>query len=236
MKNRFLVMAVVSALLAVIILPSAGNAATSDTSEFSASVDAGVFSLVASGDFTAGITLSGVGQVPVVATDSAWSATSADDFVTIIDSDDTDGFHVNLHMISSASSDGDFSYTGSATGQADIPVGNFRYIANISATGDTTVAPIFGDDDSTAYTWSIITGSSTAAASTSATAYKWTTTVANGNSQTAVGATPSEYFTSTMNVPVKGTLRIDKFILSVPAFSSEGAYTSTLQITAVAGN
>ncbi len=225
MKNKFLTMAVASALFAVVVLPSA---MADETPTVTTSIGTGTFSLQGQNAWDGSdISLTGLSAPPTADTDVTFDAGATDNFI-LTDFDATAGATVQLAM-----SDSNWTYAGSTSQAADyITAEDMDVIANYNGSAvDPTIAT-----DSSSATFNILTASTASTAqSSSSYAFHPDFSSATQNNAKELSTTAFSYFESDASAPYKGEMRIDRLELTIPAFAGVGDYSNVLYVTAVAG-
>lgn len=222
MKNKFLAMAVVSALVAVSVLPSAFADVT--PIPVSADIEPGTYGVTAHGDFSAAIEMNGLTTPPLADTIVSATFVNDTDYFKAWDATATDGMRVQMKLSSSEA--GKFVYTGDSVAQADLAVTEFKWCPKTDA-GACTGTYTEGADTGYSISW---ISDETAADGEDADMYSLTldgTTYATGTNSAF------NYFTSIASVPMAVHLNMDKITLNLPAGSNAGTYASTWVVTAV---
>lgn len=221
MKNKFLLMAVISALAALVIVPST-MAATGDETDVSASITSGEFLLTAHGAFAESSI--GLGSAPrsinaqTVSAVQDFSATSLNYF-RLLDYVADGGANVSVAL------NKDFEYSGTASASFDISGTNLDIIPFFD--GGSPVAPTCADDWSTSCQLMTASSSSQVAATDFTFAAEYSTGVAP-----AVTGTTADYVTTDTPYPYVLRFGMEKLKLTIPADAVNGTYNSTLYILA----
>jgi len=218
-------MAVISAMVAVFVLPSAFADVT--PIEVSADIGGGTYGVTAHGQFAAPIAMNSLAQPPLA--DTYVSATFAydTDYFKAYDSTATDGMRVQMKL--SSSDAGKFVYTGSSDAQGNLDTNLFSWCTKLAA------GECGGDYDEGADTGYSISWISSETASAAEDAGVYALTLDGGTYATGTN-TAFNYFTSTATVPMAVKLNLGRIKLSMPAGSNAGTYTSTWVVTAVDGS
>jgi hypothetical protein len=117
MRDRYLLMAFISLMIVVNLIPFA----TFDL-DISAAGDSSI-SIVGFGALSSGFSLTGVSQPQPFEQSSTWTWSSTSDYLSFRDSSSTAGFRIDLFL--SSSDLGKFVYTGNSDKQENISVENF---------------------------------------------------------------------------------------------------------------
>lgn len=242
MKNKFLVMAVVFSMLSLLILPAAFSATTTTQPEISGEVTTGTLTLTAVGDYAAStINLDTLDQTELITTITASYTSEASgagrDVLEVFDGTDVPGYTLNVKMDSSATTPGDFDYSGTAgTTTYDIPVSNFSICADNEAAADFGVQSVTADNITGSYTQTLIKGSSAVAArSASLYSFSGSFTSAGNDYCLTMSDANQKYASSGATGVNKSVYQLRKLRLDVPGGSPGGFYKSTLLITLVDG-
>ena len=218
-------MAVLSALSAVIVLPSVF---ADQSIDLSAAIGSGALTITAHGDFTSAIALNSLSNPPL--SDTVVSATTdySTDYFKLTDSTSTDGSKLRIKMSSSDS--GNFIYSGSSDLQGNITVSNFIFGPKLS--GGDYIAPTIGlNATDTGY----IIASETAASAEVPGLYAFDTTYGVTPYTKSLAGTYHDFMISSATAPYAMQVGISKLALTVPAGSNAGSYTSTIVVTYVDG-
>ncbi len=231
MKNKFLLMGVVTALFAVIVLPSAFATET----DVNASVGSGALTLTAEGDFAAPLTFTALETPPVTDQTLTITKAAATNYFAFGDSDDTNGGSVQMYLDSNAAGelqcqesvpgsdvDGNFVYTGNSSAQECLSFANLTFYPDNALT-----APTVGQ---TATDNAYYIAASTTNIGTAVTEGSFNADFADGK-QAATASAAYQYFSHTSATPIWVQLSLEQLDLLVPAGSNTGSYASTLTLT-----
>lgn len=230
MKNKFLLLAVVSALFAIVVIPSAF--ATEQDTDIVTQIESGSFTLTAHGVFSTGqVTLSNITPPVVDTTYSVTTVCNDTDYFKLTDYSANQGARINLALSSSAA--GAFVYSGNASATLNnIPVANLKFVPNDGFAPAKAV-------DAGNRTVNIISASTTDSEEDTSlvdfhTDYSAGVFDRVASNDTA-GGSGSYYFMHIMDAPGLMNVCLEKFKLLVPGGSNAGTYTTTLYVIAVDG-
>ena len=181
----------------------------------------GGVSITKSGEWNNDLTMSQA-YLSVLSTENQtthWSR-DTDDYISFADDTTTDGFYITIDFT-------DFIYSGASQSQTDIPATNYEIIANYDS--DTAQAPSMGEDDPTK-TLSILPDSCQSTGTEDFTFHADFSSSGEGYALT--GSTSEQtILTGTNTCLALGHIRFDRTELTVPQYSEEGTYTSTITLT-----
>jgi hypothetical protein len=233
MKNKFLVMAVMTSMVAALMAPAV-FAVTGETPAVTTNIPEGTLTLQGAGAYAdPSIALTGIATPPVVDESATFSSNPEADYFTLTDTTSMDGAKVSVKTSSdggggAAGVAGDFAYTGFSSAQLAIPAANFVLVPNVS--GGSYVAPTASNTGNADDTF-IVDTANTAADGEVLTNYSFI-----GTTSLPMTSSNQIYFRSTASGPLVGTLRLDRLVLTVPGGSNAGDYAATLVITATDGS
>lgn len=232
MKNKFLVMAVVTSMVAALMAPAVF---ADEAPAVTTTIPAGVLTLDGVNAYaSSSVSLTGVAEPPVIDKSATFSSVPASDYFTLTDTTSADGAKVMVKL--SSASAGAFVYSGTSDTQLlnPIPAANFKLYPNISggAYANPTVSLTQAvASDTTDYSF-VVDHTNTSADGEVLTNYTFPVASAAVDYSIAMSGVNQNYFVSTTSGPLVGTLRLDRMVLTVPGGSNSGDYASTLVVTA----
>jgi len=230
MKNKFLILGLVSALFALMTLPSAF--ATETTGEVAGSIAAGSLTLTGAGAFDGSrITLNSLAAPP--STDSTVSFTTANvaDKFTIEDATADSGNKLTFKLSSSDS--GNFVYSGTSGGATNnISASRMTFIPRYSGSAAITANVVSGTSDVDA-TVTIITANTSNLSDNSTGSFTFDSSLTGDTftKHALMNKASFNYVISSIKNPHSYEVRLDKMDLSIPAYRATGTYKSTLLVT-----
>lgn len=232
MKNKFLLMAVISALAALVIVPST-MAATGEDTPVSTSVTSGDFIFSASGVYESEIQLSSVQVSSDPGKSTKDNAFSANDNFKLIDYDGNQGASIKMALTT------DFIYDGAVSGANNIDgEEEFSYSMRVSGS-DPAVATCQSDLDGYGTGCVYVKGASSNLISTSDFTIDPSLTTGSTSffyRHAEVNATPTrDLLTTTTRAPYVVKFGLQRFELGIPPNSAQGSYASTLYLLALPG-
>ncbi len=225
MKNKFLLMAVISALAALVIVPST-MAATSENTDVSANVESGEFYLTAGTGFTSAISLGTTArnvEKQYVSATRPFDGTN--NYFELKD------YYADRGAVISVMLDEDFIYDDTVAGGPDIDGENLMFYAQ-ETSGD-AVSPTC-EKNTYGGACTVLLGSTSIEASATSN-YRFNDYYYSASKffkKSATVGSLDEYLTASTTKPYKLRFGMEKLHLQIPADSLNGAYTTTLFIVA----
>ncbi|MDX9970598.1 MAG: hypothetical protein RBS56_01690 [Candidatus Gracilibacteria bacterium] len=226
MKNKFLLMAVISALAALVIVPSTMAVDSTEDVEVSTSIISGEFLFTASGVFESPISLGGY-QIPNVDTwVSVTNTYDAANWFQLHDYDGVAGATIGIGLTT------DFLHTASTT-YPEIPGESFLYSLNDGEGAATCAKDIY--DVRNGCTIVLARTSLEVSDPSNYTIFDDFTNVAGDYfSEALVGDySTNKILSTTTTYPYEVRFGLGKFKLEIPANIKSGEYTSTLYLLAM---
>lgn len=234
-------MAVISSMLAMVVLPSA-FAQTSDDPEVSAEIGTADLTLTGAGSYSNanGVTLrsqgssTGLVEPPIADTVTYFDASRSADYIRVRDGSAVAGYDISLYMTSSEG--GDFVYAGTAGSSPanDIPVANF--VVCPEHDGSTASTATVGTYSSGAFndTASILTtGTADSAENPASVTFDSQFTSGDFCNELGGGSVNAiDYASSNLAALNQIIYQLARLELTVPDGSPAGTYSSTLFILA----
>lgn len=216
-------MAVISALAALVIVPSTMAASTNESTDITADVESGDFYITASGAFDSGITLNAVPRAAIDQVTTATQDFAGGDLFRVVDFVADNGAEVKVSL----ETDFEVSASAEVSGAANIPGSNFRMYADVSGdavNGCSRLASnscllVAANTDSDVTATNFVFGDSL-----TATPYFMTA---------VTGSDDKTYLTTYTNKPYEVKFGMNDVELTIPSGAVNGSYSSTLYILLV---